>query len=83
MITHLPEDLMRYVEDAVRSGRFASSDEAITEAVRLLQRREEAKATRLLESVRRALDDVEAGRTQPLAEAFDDLRRELNLRDGS
>lgn len=47
MITHLPEDLMRYVTDAVRSGRFPSSDEAIAEAVRLLRKREEAETNRM------------------------------------
>lgn len=83
MITHLPEDLTRYVTDVVRSGRFTSSDEAIAEAVRLLQRREEAENARMLEGVRRALDDVDAGRTQPVAEAFDDLRRELRPPGGS
>lgn len=37
----------------------------------------------MLEGVHQALDDVRAGRTQPIAEAFDDLRRELNQPGGS
>jgi len=40
MNTNLPKDLERFVQAKVRSGRFTSSDEAITEAVRLLQQRE-------------------------------------------
>ena len=40
MTIHLPEDLERYVRLKVASGRFASEDEAISEAVRLLQRSE-------------------------------------------
>jgi putative addiction module CopG family antidote len=37
MTVHLPEDLERYVRSQVESGYFASEDEAITEAVRLLR----------------------------------------------
>lgn len=37
MTIHLPEDLERYVQMKVRSGRFASTDEALGEAVRLLR----------------------------------------------
>lgn len=37
MTIHLPEDLERYVRNQVQSGYFASEDEAITEAVRLLR----------------------------------------------
>jgi putative addiction module CopG family antidote len=37
MTVHLPEDLERYVLSQVQSGYFASEDEAITEAVRLLR----------------------------------------------
>ena len=38
------------------------------------QERQEALA-----GIRAGLRDVEAGREQPLAEAFDDLRKEFNL----
>ena len=43
MTIHLPEDLERYVQMQVRSGRFASEDGAIGEAVRLLRQQEEAR----------------------------------------
>jgi putative addiction module CopG family antidote len=82
MIARLPVDLERFVQAKVQSGRFASSDEAIAEAVRLLQRREEAEEARVLEGIRRGLEDMRAGRTQPLAEAFADIRRDLNLPQG-
>ena len=36
MTIDLPEDVERYVESQVECGRFASADEAITEAVRRL-----------------------------------------------
>jgi putative addiction module CopG family antidote len=37
MTIHLPEDLERYVQFKVASGRFPSEDEAVAEAVRLFQ----------------------------------------------
>jgi putative addiction module CopG family antidote len=82
MTIRLPEDLQRFVQAKVQSGRFTSSDEAITEAVRLLRQREEAEEARTLEAIRQGLEDVRAGRTQPLAEAFADIRRDLNLPQG-
>jgi putative addiction module CopG family antidote len=79
MTIRLPEDLELFLRTSVQSGRFTSSDEAITEAVRLLRQREEAEEARVLEGLRLGLEDVRAGRTQPLAEAFADIRRDLNL----
>src|SRR5208337_4320350 len=79
MNTHLPADLEQFVQAKVRSGRFTSSDEAITAAVRLLRQQEEAEEARVLEGIRQGLDDMRAGRTQPLAEAFADIRRDLDL----
>ncbi len=38
---HLPEDLERYLQGEVQSGRFASPDDAVTEAIRLLRQREQ------------------------------------------
>ena len=39
MTIHLPEDLERYVQSEVQSGRFASADDAISEAIRLLRQK--------------------------------------------
>lgn len=83
MTTHLPEDLERFVQAKVKSGRFISPDQAITEAVRLLQRQEEAEEARVLQGIQLSLEDIRAGRTEPLAEAFADIRRELKLSQGS
>ncbi len=79
MNAHLPADLEQFVQAKVRSGRFSSSDEAITAAVRLLRQQEEAEESRVLEGIRQGLEDVRAGRTEPLAQAFADIRRDLNL----
>jgi PHD/YefM family antitoxin component YafN of YafNO toxin-antitoxin module len=43
---------------------------------RLLDLAEEAE---VLEGIRRGLEDVAAGRTQPVADAFADIRRDLGL----
>ena len=43
---------------------------------KLLDLADEAK---VLEGIRRGLDDVKAGRTQPVDAAIADIRRELNL----
>jgi putative addiction module CopG family antidote len=83
MNTHLPADLEQFVEAKVRSGRFTSPDEAIAAGVRLLRKQEEAEEARVLEGIRQSVEDMRAGRTQPLAEAFADIRRDLNLPHGS
>lgn len=41
-----------------------------------------AEQARVIEGIRRGLDDVQAGRTQPLAEAFAEIRRDLDLPPG-
>lgn len=40
-----------------------------------------AEEARVLEGIRKGLEDVRAGRTQDLAGAFADIRRELGLPD--
>jgi antitoxin ParD1/3/4 len=79
MTFHLPEDLERFVQTKVQSGRFASEDEAITEAVRLLRVQEEAEEARLLAGIQQGLDDMRAGRGRPAEDVFADIRREFNL----
>jgi putative addiction module CopG family antidote len=66
MHMNLPENLQRFVQAKVQIGRFASSDEALAEAVRLLQEREDAEDARALAGIRQGLDDMRAGRTEPL-----------------
>jgi putative addiction module CopG family antidote len=75
MATHISPELERFVEREVASGRFADRKSVIEHALRLLQRdREEAVL-----GIQAGLDDIAAGRTQPLDNAFDDLRRELGI----
>jgi putative addiction module CopG family antidote len=83
MNTQLPADLEQFVQAKVRSGRFSSTEEAIAAGVRLLREQEEAEEARVLDGIRQGLEDMRAGRTQPLAEAFADIRRSLDLPHGS
>jgi antitoxin ParD1/3/4 len=82
MTFHLPEELERFVQAKVQSGRFASTDEAMTEAVRLLQEREEVREARTLEGIRQGLEDMKAGRGRPADEVFGEIRREFKLPEG-
>jgi putative addiction module CopG family antidote len=70
-----PEDLRQFVQHELASGHYGSTRELLVEGLRLLQR-DRAEAVR---GIRSGLDDVEAGRLQPLAEAFEDLRNELGV----
>lgn len=74
MDLRLPEDLERLVTSQVQSGRLASSQEAIAEAVRLLQRQEEVE-----EGIRQGLDDMRAGRGRPADDVFAETRRDFDL----
>jgi prevent-host-death family protein len=47
---------------------------------KLLDLAEEAE---VLEGIRRGLEDVAAGRTQPIEEAFEEIRRDLRLSERS
>ena len=55
MLATIPSDLEAFIQAEVASGKYASADEAVSEAVRLLQERE-----RQLESLR---GDIEIGMT--------------------
>jgi putative addiction module CopG family antidote len=74
MNIHLPADLEQFVQAKVRSGRFGSSDEAIT-AVRRLRQQEDAEEARVLEGIRQGLEDMRAGRGRPAEDVFADIRR--------
>jgi Arc/MetJ-type ribon-helix-helix transcriptional regulator len=63
----------------VQSGRFKSSEEVITAAIRLLRQNEEAEEAGVLDGIRQGLDDMRAGRGRLAEEVFADMRREFNL----
>jgi antitoxin ParD1/3/4 len=79
MTIHLSGERERLVRSFVQGGRFASEDEVIDEALRLLRQREDAEQARVLEGIRHGIEDMKAGRSRPADEVFADIRREFNL----
>ena len=77
--TRITEQWESFIRAQVESGCFASEDEVLEEALSLLKRREDAENGRTVEGIGRGLDDMCAGRTQPLDEAIAEIRRELDL----
>ena len=70
MEIHIPAELEPFVEQEFATGRYATREEVVVQAVRWLQ--EERQSA--VEGIKQGLDDAAAGRTQPLGEAFDDIR---------
>ena len=68
----LGETLEAYVASLVKSGRYASADEVLRDAMLLLQERE-TKLASLDAAIARGLADAEAGRGRPMDEVFDEL----------
>ena len=82
----LGKPLEDFVEALVKSGRYGSKSEVLREGVWLVQERE-ARAKALDALLAPAMADVEAGRTIPMDEVFDELLAEIDsmvdLRDAS
>jgi antitoxin ParD1/3/4 len=74
-----PPDREAFIDEAVKSGRYASRAEVIEEALLLLQRRD-ASSARLSADLARGVADIDAGRTYDLDRAFDQVRDELRRR---
>jgi Arc/MetJ-type ribon-helix-helix transcriptional regulator len=75
MSIDIPADFEPFVREQLQSGVFHSEQQVVAEALGLLKAEREAT----LEGIRLGLADAAAGRVQPVAEAFADLRREFNL----
>jgi antitoxin ParD1/3/4 len=71
---NLGEQLEAFITEAVKTGRYGSRSEVLREGVRLVQEREAAWA-RLETEIQKGIDDVEAGRTEPLEVVGARLRR--------
>jgi putative addiction module CopG family antidote len=75
MQIHLPPELEPFIEQEFASGRYATREEIVVQALRWLRdERQQAVA-----GITQGLEDVAAGRIQPLAGAFADLRKELGV----
>jgi antitoxin ParD1/3/4 len=64
------------IEEAVRSGRYASRDEVLREGLALVRERQ-AQWRRFDAEIQKGIDDLEAGRSIPLEEAFESVRRHI------
>ena len=75
MQIELPSEFEPLVEQEFATGRYATRVEVVVQALRWL--REERQAAAL--GIKQGLDDVTAGRTQPVTEAFADIRKEFGV----
>lgn len=77
MSSDMPRELQAFVQAELTAGHYSSEQELVFEAIRLLQHEREATVAGILSG----LEDVAAGRTQPIEEAFEDLRREFGFEE--
>jgi Arc/MetJ-type ribon-helix-helix transcriptional regulator len=75
MHIELPPELEPFVEQEFSTGRYATREEVVIQALCWLRNeRQEA-----VSGIKQGLDDVAAGRMQPLREAFADIRKEHGI----
>lgn len=75
MQVDVPPELEPFVEQEFATGRYATREEVVVQAIRWL--RDERRQA--VSGIKQGLDDAAAGRTQPLAEAFADIRKEFGV----
>ena len=81
MTLTLTEELEQFVREEVKRGAFASNSEYVRNLVRerYLQERDRSARLKALDiALARGIADAEAGRVQPVDEAFRRLRAELS-----
>ena len=66
------------VNELIAKGRYGSKSEVLREGVRLVQERE-AKLAMLHAALDAGMEDIRAGRTVPMEEAFAEVEAELDL----
>ena len=82
MTLTLTSELEQFVRDEVKRGAFATSSEYVRDLVRERYLKEKERAARLQAldaALLRGIADAEAGRTMPIEEAIERLRKELDL----
>jgi len=71
MQVNIPIELEPFVEEEFATGRYGSREEILIQALQWLRdERQQALA-----GIQQGLDDVVAGRAEPLADAFAEIRR--------
>ncbi len=76
---NLGEALETFIDQAVKTGRYGSRSEVLREGVRLVQERE-ALWAKFEAEIQKGIDDVNAGRTVPIEEAFEKVRRAIRAK---
>ena len=75
MQIELPPELLPFVEQEFATGRYSTREEVVVQALCwFCEERQEAVA-----GIKQGLDDVAAGRTQPLTGAFANIRKEFKI----
>ena len=69
----------QFVEAQVAAGNFSEPTEVVQAGLDLLRRSAQREHDETVEDIRQGLRDYEDGKSQPLAEAMDDIRSELGL----
>ena len=71
MSSGLPPEIEQFVTSEISAGHFTDRDEVILHALRLFQR----DRAETIAGIKAGLKDVANGRVEPLADAFNDIRR--------
>ena len=69
-----PPDLEDEIKQRMRTGRYASEDDVLREALRALKWRDDEVA-----AIQEGFDDIEAGRVKPLRQFDRELRERKNI----
>jgi putative addiction module CopG family antidote len=79
MTIYLSDDHQQFVHSLVQGGKYASEDDVIAEALRLLQERHEQamQADDVLAATRRSLAEADAGLGRPASEMFAEMKQIL------
>ena len=70
-----PPDVDAFVRSELDQKHYASRDDLLVDAVRLLQQEREAAIV----GIQRGIDSIQRGEGIPLDEAFESLRKKHNL----
>lgn len=75
MHIEFPPELKPFVEQEFATGRYATREEIIVQALCWLRNERQESVS----GVQQGLDDVASGRMQPLGEAFADIKDEHGI----
>lgn len=75
MTVEIPAEFESFLQQELKTGRYKSAEDVVAEALRILQQ----ERTDTTAGIKAGLEDVAAGRLQPLSEAFSDLRKEFSI----